>query len=625
MILSALNTYYDRLAEQGNTELAPYGFSQEKISYALVINPKGELVDVVNLMDTSGKKPRPSVRLVPQPPKRAVNIAPCFLWDKTGYVLGVTAGETEKEQERTRKTHEAFKAYHHEWVGDSDDEGLVALLAFLDQWLPEGETRQKLITEEMLDSNLVFQLEGDVQRFIHERPAAKTIRAKQLASAGGEEQMCLVTGDMSPAVALHPSIKGVNGAQSSGASLVSFNLDAFTSHHKKQGMNSPVSDKAAFAYGTALNYLLRRSDDNRQRVNIGDTTVVFWAESGTAQQAQAAEAMFAGIFSSPPVIDKRKSSATADESEHRKLASAFSQLAQGKPLQEIGADLKPDTKIYVLGLAPNAARLSVRFWETSTLDQFAKRLAQHYQDMLMEPLPWKTEPSIWRLINETVPHRTGAKPKQDDASPHLAGELARAILTGQRYPHSLLANLVMRFRADGDISSLRVALCKAVLVRKERLTHSTSIQPTEESHHKELFVSLDIENQDPGYLLGRLFAVLESVQRASMGTLVNATIRDRYYGAASATPASVFPLLLRNAQNHLGKVRKNKPGLAINLEKQLTEIIDKLGISFAKSLGLEAQGRFAIGYYHQRSEPFKKHENDNDQADATDTTMEGDA
>ncbi|MFL0808600.1 MAG: type I-C CRISPR-associated protein Cas8c/Csd1 [Oceanobacter sp.] len=625
MILSALNTYYDRLAEQGNTELAPYGFSQEKISYALVINPKGELVDVVNLMDTSGKKPRPSMRQVSQPPKRAVNIAPCFLWDKTGYVLGVTAGETEKERERTRKTHDAFKAYHHEWIGDSDDEGLVALLAFLDQWQPDGETRQKFITEDMLDSNLVFQLEGDAQRFIHERPAAKAIRAKQLASAGGEEQMCLVTGEVLPAVTLHPSIKGVNGAQSSGASLVSFNLDAFTSHHKKQGMNAPVSDKAAFAYGTALNYLLRRSDDNRQRVNIGDTTVVFWAEAETAQQAQAAEAMFAGIFSSAPVIDKNKSSATADESEHRKLASAFSQLAQGKPLQEIGTDLKPDTKIYVLGLAPNAARLSVRFWETSTLDQFAKRLAQHYQDMLMEPLPWKTEPSIWRLINETVPHRPGAKPKQDDASPHLAGELARAILTGQRYPHSLLANLIMRFRADGDISSLRVALCKAVLVRKERLTHSTSIQPTEESHHKELFVSLDIENQDPGYLLGRLFAVLEAAQEDALGRDINATIRDRYYGAASATPASVFPLLLRNAQNHLGKVRKDRAGQAVNLEKLLIEIIDKLDSNFAKSLGLEAQGRFAIGYYHQRSERFKKKSKPDNNVNNDQETTEGHA
>lgn len=622
MILTALNNYYDRLTEQGNPDISPYGFSQEKISYALVISPDGELVDVMDLRDTSDKKPRPSVHLVPNAPKRSVNIAPCFLWDKSGYVLGLIAVEKgkelekEKDLERAIKTHDAFKEYHREWIGDNKDEGLRAVLAFLDSWNPQQEPRHPLISDEMLDTNLVFRLDGE-KGFIHERSAAKAIRSRQLSNPVAKEETCLVTGEMAPVAELHPSIKGVNGAQSSGASLVSFNQDSFTSHHHEKGMNAPVSEKAAFAYGTALNHLLRRDEKNHQRVNIGDTSVVFWAEADTEQQAQAGENLLASLFSgSPaPTQDSKKIEKDSDQAEISKLNTAFAQIAQGRPLEEIGADLKPDTRIYVLGLAPNAARLSVRFWEANTLDQFAKRLAQHYQDMLMEPLPWKTEPSIWRLINETVPHRKGARPKQDDASPQLAGELARAILTGQRYPQSLLANLIMRFRADGDISSLRVALCKAVMVRKDRLLNTTP-------NHKELFVSLDIENQDPGYLLGRLFAVLESIQSAALGTSVNTTIRDRYYGAASATPASVFPVLLRNTQNHLSKVRKTKPGFSINLEKQLGEIIGKIDSNFAKSLGLEAQGRFAIGYYHQRSELFKKHEKD---IEDTETTTEGDA
>ena len=264
-----------------------------------MVNPEGELVDVMDLRDTSTKKPRPSIHLVPQPPKRAVNISPCFLWDKTGYVLGLTAGTTEKELARTEKTFDAFKAYHHEWIGNNDDKGLQAVLAFLDNWNPQQDPRSPLIDDEILDTNLVFRLDGE-QGFVHERAAAKAIRAKQLANSSDEEQMCLVTGEQSPAVALHPSIKGVNGAQSSGASLVSFNLDAFTSHGKKQGMNAPVSDRAAFAYGTALNHLLRRDEKNRQRVNIGDTTVVFWAEADTEQQAQAGENLLAGLFSGSP-------------------------------------------------------------------------------------------------------------------------------------------------------------------------------------------------------------------------------------------------------------------------------------------------------------------------------------
>lgn len=617
MILAALSDYYDRLTAQGDTGIPPYGFSQEQISYALVINPSGELVDVINLMDTSAKKPRPSIRIVPKPPKRSANIAPCFLWDKSGYVLGLTASGKDKDQERASKAHEAFKAYQHEWIGGSEDEGLRAVLAFLDNWNSDDQPRNPLITDEMLDTNLVFRLDGK-ESLLHERPAAKSIRAKQLANAGGNVQTCLVTGELASAVDLHPSIKGVNGAQSSGASLVSFNQDAFTSHGKKQGMNAPVSDKAAFAYGTALNYLLRRDPDNHQRVNIGDTAVVFWAEAETEQQAQTSEAIFASFFSSVPVIDESEQQQQEDQGEARKLESVLSQLAQGRPLQEVDAGLNPDTRIYILGLAPNVARLSVRFWEVDTLEHFAGRLQQHYQDLLMEPLPWKTEPSVWTLINQTVPHRKGSKPKQDDASPHLAGELVRAILTGQRYPQSLLANLIMRFRADGDITNLRVALCKAVLVRQTRLASHTSIP-----HHKELFVSLDTDNQDPGYLLGRLFAILESAQRAALGKAVNSTIRDRFYGSASATPASVFPVLLRNAQNHLGKVRKIKPGLAVTLEKQLSEVIDKVESSFPKNLGLEAQGRFAIGYYHQRSELFKKHQKDIEAPASDDLSMEG--
>lgn len=592
MILTALNNYYDRLVSQGVEDVPPYGFSQEKISYGLVLNKAGELVDVVNLMDTSGKKPRPTSMLVPQPPKRSVNIDPCFLWDKSSYVLGLTAKEAQKDIERAKKAFEAFKAHHREWLEGTEDEGLQALLQFLSQWNPEDTALRAMVPDSALDTNLIFRLDGE-QWFLHQRPAALDIRSRQLDHAGSKSVMCLVTGEVVPAATLHPQIKGVKDAQSSGASLVSFNLDAFTSYGKKQGDNAPVSDRAAFGYGTALNYLLRRDENNKHRLQIGDTTVVFWAEADSDSEAGVAEDLFSALLQPPP---------PDDEQENNQLHSVLVGVSKGRPMQEIDPELQPETRIYVLGLAPNASRLSIRFWQVDSLDSFARRLSQHYSDLLLEPLPWKSEPAIWRLLLETVPHRRESRPKLDDVSPHLAGELARAILGGGRYPRSLLSNLIMRMRADGDISSLRVALCKAVLVRNARLSNRHD--------DKEIPVSLDTTNADPGYLLGRLFASLEAIQRAALGRNVNATIRDRYFGAASATPASIFPVLMRNAQNHLSKARRDKPGLAINLEKRLDEIMDKLAVELPKSLSLESQGRFAIGYYHQRAEIFKKHESD---------------
>ena len=189
--------------------------------------------------------------------------------------------------------------------------------------------------------------------------------------------------------------------------------------------------------------------------------------------------------------------------------------------------------MYVLGLAPNASRISIRFWEVGTLGLFARRLADHAADFALDPQPWKTAPSAYRVVLATAPHREGSAPKMDDAMSNLVGELMRAVLTGRPYPRSLLANVLMRMRSDGHLSGLRVGICKGILARERRLGIN--------SDKEEIPVSLDKESTSPAYRLGRLFAVLESAQRQALGGQVNATIRDRYYGAASATPASVFP------------------------------------------------------------------------------------
>lgn len=322
---------------------------------------------------------------------------------------------------------------------------------------------------------------------------------------------------------------------------------------------------------------------------------MFWANAQTSQAAQAAESFFA-VLNQPP----------SDEQEASKLGSLLAQVADGRPLKDVAPELEPETQFYVLGLAPNAARLSVRFWLVDSLEYLTKHYAQHYRDLDLQPAPWKgIAPSVWWLTLQTAPIH-GARPKSEDVLPQLAGEMMRAIITGQRYPRPLLTSVVMRFRSDGNINGLRVALCKAVLGREARLTTHLN------SNKQEISVSLDKSSTHPGYLLGRLFAELENAQRGALGKELNATIKDRYYGAASATPASVFPMLLRNVQNHLSSMRKkDKGGIAYTIESEISQIIDGLGNTFPRSLGIEEQGRFAIGYYHQSQTRFAKKDNAN--------------
>lgn len=614
MILSALNDYYQRLRDDPESGIAAPGYSQEKIGYTLVLATDGSLVGVEDEHDSQGKKRIPKSLDVPQPEKRTAGIRSNFLWDKTSYVLGVSATSKRSEQE-----HAAFKALHRQALDGTDDAGLRAFLAFLDAWTPaqfQDNQHTARHGEAMLDANLVFRLDGE-QRYLHQRPAARAAWERlQGEGAEGALGMCLVTGTRAPLARLHPAVKGVNGAQSSGASIVSFNLDAFASYGKNQGENAPVSEQAAFAYTTALNHLLRREPSNRQRVQIGDTTVVFWAQASTAAQAEGAEDLMADFLRGD---DETEAARIADGQATQRLQAALKHVAAGRPLREWDATLDDDAHIFVLGLAPNASRLSIRFWETQTLGTFARRLADHYADLDLQPSGWKRPPTPQYLALQTAPvYGENGRPKAEDISPLLAGELARAILSGTRYPRSLLGSIVMRFRADGQIKPLRVALCKAVLARETRLRTQQGLS----TNKGEPPVSLDTGNTDSGYLLGRLFSSLESLQRAALGAQINATIRDRYYGAASATPASIFPVLLRNAQNHFGKLRKGKPGLAVNLEKEIGQIIDAMPPEFPRSLPIEEQGRFAIGYYHQtqaRFAPGEVHET----ADTDQTASEG--
>lgn len=586
MILSALNQYYDRLNSGNQSKVPTFGFSEEKISYVLVLSEQGELVDIVpNLTDE--KKPKPKLMNVPRPEKRTSGIKPNFLWDKTAYVLGISLPKGKKNEANfdfSLPTFEAFREWHLSLLEHTEEKGLKALAIFLQNWQPENFC-SSILTQDVLDANIVFQLDG-MRQCIHESAEAKKIWGSLLLSDDIKQATCLITGKKAPISRLHPAIKGVAGGQSSGVSIVSFNKESFESFGKEQGDNAPVSEQAAFAYTTALNYLLRREND--QVINLGDTSVVFWALAGSEHKAKSAEAFFLRGFN-PPM--------PSDDSEVAALGAELEKLVKGRPLPEISPDLDPNTQFFILGLAPNAARLSIRFWLQTDLGHIQQRFAEHFQDLALNPLPWKTAPSVWRLLLQLAPHREGQKPKIDDAPAHLAGELMRAILTGQRYPRAILAQLLARFRSDGDISGLRVAMVKAVLHRELRLLGK-----------EEISMSLDELNTNPAYLLGRLFAVLENIQRNALGDKVNATITDKYYASASTVPYSIYPRLLSGSKHHLSKLRKEKPGLAVTLEKELGNIMGMLPTEFPRHFSIEHQGRFSIGYYHQKNARFSQSE-----------------
>ena len=566
-LLTSLARAYDRLPYA-----PPYGFSTEKIGMAISIMPDGS-ARVIDLRGDEKKRP-PRMMMVPSAVKRTVGIAPNFLWDKTAYVLGLTAGEGK----RTSLEHLAFKDRHLEWLAGTDDPGLLAFLRFLAGWTPDKSLPGW--TDDLLDQNAILAFEPDrlSGQWLHDRPAAREVWRKKAGDDAADAQMCLVNGEMGPVARLHPSIKGVWGAQSSGAALVSFNLDAFTSYGHDQGDNAPVSEAAAFAYTTALNHFLTR--DSGHRVQIGDASTVFWADASAVGFGE----LFFGMFGGGDAGDK-------DEAATKEIHVRLKLIQQGTPLSQVDPQLKEGVRFHVLGLAPNAARLSIRFHYEDDFGQLVAHYQDHLNNLRLDPPPRDGFPPLWRYLQELA-----VLGKRENVPPNLAGDWMRAILTGQRYPLTLLTTTLMRLRGDGDVNALRAGILKSVLIRNLNM---------------EVPVALDPTSQNKGYVLGRLFAVYEEIQRAALGGKVNATIKDKFYGAASATPQKVFAALDRGSANHFAKLRKVSPGWAVNLEQSLmgvTALMDPAANPIPTALSSAEQAMFGIGYYHQRSEAFRKRE-----------------
>lgn len=576
MILQALNGYYRRKAADPDPamRLPAFGLEEKEIPFVLQFDAAGRwLPPIRDTRRKEGKKLLGQRFLVPAAVKRSSGVAANLLWDTAEYVLGI---DTRGKPERVAEQRAAFRA-RVDALPEAAAElpGVLAVRRFLDA-VDLAALAGDPLWPEILEANPVLglQLQGEIG-LVCQHPEIALAAAGRADEGGTEAVYCLVAGELAPMERTHTAIKGVWGAQSSGANIVSFNLDAFNSYGKRQGANAPVGKPAAFAYTTALNHLLGR--DSRQRVQVGDASTVFWAEAPSAFETLPAD-----LFGEAPKDDPDRGT--------RALDTLYRSIDTGRFVSD-----GDGTRCRVLGLAPNAARIAVRFWQTGTAAELGRRLRRHFDDL--EVVRGPNDPrhlSLFRLLTAIA-----VQGKADNIPPNLGGEIVRAVLAGEdaRYPAALLNAAVGRCRAEQRVTYARAAVLKACINRGIRQA-ARAVPSTPE---KEFFRMLDTEHPSPAYRLGRLFAVLEKIQEeASPG--LNATIRDRYYGAASSTPVAVFTTLLRLKNHHLGKL---SPGRRVNLERLIGEIMSGLA-DFPRQLPLPEQGRFALGYYHQRQDFYTR-------------------
>ena len=575
MILQALNRYYQR-----SEDLPRDGWVRRGVDYIVVLDEQGECVNLEAIGELEKGKIVPREILVTAIGKQAMKHTNSgrdanLLWDNASFVLGTgNKGSTKLA---------SFVDTLQAWLGSLNDPGVAAVRQFCLNLQSRPEAANALIERfqakdnfEKRDPVLIFRLVSDVEG-VHLRPGVRNAYDSALAASQSERDLrgnCLVTGRVDVPLAPNESvIKGVWGGQPAGCNIVSFNARAFESYGKRErnGENAPVSLRASFAYTTALNHLLA----SKQRVQVGNTSTVFWAE-----EPHELESSMVDLFGDP---SKDNPDRNVDA-----VKALYSAVASGR--FAVGGT---KTQFHVLGLAPNAARISIRFWETATAADLARRIKQHFDDIAVVHADYEPEHlSLFRLLTGMA-----LLNKADNIPPNLGGEVMRAILEGLPYPMVMLNLAVVRCRAEQIPTYARAAAIKASLNRWIRFR---------KSQEKEFRPMLDPSNPNPAYRLGRLFATLEKIQEeASPG--LNATIRDRYYGAASSTPVTVFTTLLRLKNHHMGKL---SPGRATQMEKLIAEILGEVA-DFPRQLPLQDQGRFALGYYHQRQAFFSKSESKN--------------
>ena len=575
MILQALVNHYENLAEQGKVDQE--GWCKAKVSYALNLSIDGKILGILSLKqeEESGKKRVwvPRQIKVPEMVTRSSGVSANFLCDNSKYMLGIDKNGT---NQRVLECFEAAKKRHLWLLRETLGDMAQAVKNFFETWNPEkaeecDEIREKW--EEITDGgNLIFCMG---LKYAQDDPCIQETweAARNALSEDEQTGICLVTGKEALISRIHKTIKGVPGAQSSGAALVSFNAPAFESYGKEQSYNAPVGRHAEFAYTTALNYLLNQ---RKYTFQLGDSMIIFWAES-------AEEGYQAAFFDSvAPKPDNQE-----------EIRGIFENLKMNRAVQIGNVTLNPEQQFYILALAPNAARLSVRFFYQNSFGNILKNLSEHYERMSVVRPSWEDKEymGIRDMLFETVNQNS----KDKSPVPNMAAFVLQAILSGVRYPASLYTDILIRIRAEqGKVTWGKAGIIKAYLIRNMNWKEGGK------------YMGLNEESRETSYVLGRLFSVLESIQMdANPG--IKATIRDRYFNSACATPASIFPVLIKLKNSHMKKLERENGGAKIYYEKLLTELMGKLD-EYPKRLSLEEQGKFILGYYHQVQRKYEKKE-----------------
>lgn len=580
MILQSLTYYYEQLLKDG--KVGKNGWSKAKVSYAITIDRYGVVRNIIPLSTeiNEGKKKSPTSveRTIPFQKGRSRQISPNFMCDNAKYLLGawIPSGDEQIDLKNKQQAQEYFKAskeYHCEILGDSQSSMAISICRFFETWDFEKNKETLDINWEkvLAASNLIFR-SFETREEYQEHTDIQRIWESFFDSEGEKKiGRCLVTGKREPIARLHPLVKGVRDAQSSGAALVSFNASAFESYGKEQGDNAPVSEYVANAYGKALNYLLT---DKAHHRFLGDTTVVFWAENGEDEYSDFFATMLGDV----------------EEEDEKKVISIMKNISKGENCSYEDVELKPETKFYVLGLSPNAARISVRFFYNNTFGKMIYNINEHYQRMqIVKPVfEIKEYPSIRDILYETVNKNASKK----HAQPILVGALMRSVLENQRYPASLYSHILLRIRSERYVNRNRASMIKAYIIKNY-------------SSKKEVINTMDLNESTEyvPYVLGRLFAVLEDIQNIA---IKKETVKNRYFNSACSTPAIVFPQLLRIVNSHMRVLSRENKGAQVILDKQLQELMSKIHAGFPKNLSLEDQGIFMIGYYHQVQKRYEK-------------------
>lgn len=578
VILQTLVKYYEDLRKQ--EKIPSSGWGQTRVVFGLNLGENGEVLSLLPLKVAKqrGKKTVYEAREfeVPQPVKRSSGIAPNFLCDNSTYVLGI---DEKGKLERSKDCFFAFRNLHIKMLKKLSEGAAQAILLFLESWKPEQANECTWFLENQKEFatgvNLLFYYKGEPVTKIS---SIRKCWQEYYDNLDGEENgFCMVTGKKAHIAALHPTIKNVYGAQAMGTSLVSFNAPAFCSYGKEQGRNASVGEYAAMAYGAALNYLLNDREHTR---TIGDTTVVCWVEGGEKIYQDVSVAAMFGAEEEGGITDQE-------------LSAIFDAIKKGNPVELKEKMLKTDKRFYILGVAPNAARLSIRFFWQDSFGSMLKNISCHYERLeIVKPAFDNVEKlPIRRLLWETINQNA----KDKSASPQMAADTLKSILTGGRYPASLLNGVMLRIRAEKRVTRGRAAILKAYYLKNEHMQCPREV----------LQMELNEQSTNVPYMLGRLFAVLEHIQQeANPG--INATIKDKYFNSAAATPAQIFPLLLNLSQKHLRKLKDE--GSRITFNRRMQEIMEGIGQEFPARMTLPQQGSFYLGYYHQTQKRYQKKE-----------------